>query len=209
MPELSPSNHTFPDAIFEQFYANGWVWVENFLQPELNQALLSEVSHDIHLTPAGVGRETQHQLNNTIRRDQTRWFNNESTPQQAYLSLMAQLQQQFNRRFFLGLFDFECHYARYQQGDFYKKHLDAFKGRSNRVLTTVSYLNTVQAGGEIAMYSEQEELISQFKPLAGSLLIFESERFPHEVLPAQDTRYSIAGWFRHNNSIAGHIDPPS
>lgn len=209
MPELSSSNHTFPDAIFEQFYANGCVWVENFLPPELNQALFNEVSHDIHLTPAGVGRETQHQLNNTIRRDQTRWFNNESTPQQAYLSLMAQLQQQFNRRFFLGLFDFECHYARYQQGDFYKKHLDAFKGRSNRVLTTVSYLNTVQAGGEIALYSEQEELISQFKPLAGSLLIFESERFPHEVLPAYDTRYSIAGWFRHNNSIAGHIDPPS
>ncbi|MDX3773235.1 2OG-Fe(II) oxygenase [Chromatiaceae bacterium AAb-1] len=204
----SQQSVSFPETLFEQFYVAGWVWVENFLPPELNQALLHEARTDIRLTPAGVGRETQHQLNSAIRRDQTYWFNHESTVQQAYLALMAQLQQQFNRRFFLGLFDFECHYARYQQGDFYKKHLDAFKGRTNRVLTTVSYLNTVKAGGELALYNEQNQLIGQFSPAAGSILIFESERFPHEVLPAQDTRYSIAGWFRHNNSIGGHIDPP-
>ena len=29
-------------------------------------------------------------------------------------------------QFFLGL-DYECHYAKYQQGDFYKKHYDAFE----------------------------------------------------------------------------------
>ena len=34
-------------------------------------------------------------------------------------------------------------------------------------------------------------------------MVFESERFPHEVLAAASVRYSIAGWFRTNNSIAG------
>jgi len=32
------------------------------------------------------------------------------------------------------------------------------------------------------------------------LVIFLSEEFPHEVLPANTHRYSIAGWFRVNNS---------
>jgi len=40
------------------------------------------------------------------------------------------------------------------------------------------------------------------------LVMFESERFMHEVLPANDVRYSIAGWFRKNTSISGIIDPP-
>jgi SM-20-related protein len=46
------------------------------------------------------------------------------------------------------------------------------------------------------------------KPTAGTLVLFESERFVHEVLPAADKRYSIAGWFRKNASISGIIDPP-
>ncbi|MEM7151083.1 MAG: 2OG-Fe(II) oxygenase, partial [Pseudomonadota bacterium] len=41
-----------------------------------------------------------------------------------------------------------------------------------------------------------------------ALVLFESERFVHEVLPAFDNRYSIAGWFRKNASISGIIDPP-
>jgi len=28
-------------------------------------------------------------------------------------------------------------------------------------------------------------------------VIFLSERFPHEVLPAKKKRHSIAGWFRN------------
>jgi SM-20-related protein len=120
---------------------------------------------------------------------------------------MQQLQQAINRQFFLGLFDFECHFARYQPGDYYQKHFDAFKGRSNRVLTTVSYLNDNSTGGELCIYDEQDQLLKKVLPAAGSLVLFESERFAHEVLPARQDRYSIAGWFRCNNSLNGLIDP--
>lgn len=197
------------DAIIAAFYQHGWVWLPNFLTPELNSALLHEAQHDAQLTPAGIGRQSDHQLNQQVRRDDTQWFDGASTAQQRYLALMAQLQQAFNRRCFLGLFDFECHFARYQHGDYYQKHLDAFSGRSNRLLTTVSYLNSVSSGGELALYDEQDQLIDRFRPTAGSLILFESERFPHEVLPALDTRYSIAGWFRKNASINGVLDPAS
>lgn len=123
---------------------------------------------------------------------------------------MNELRLMVNRQFYLGLFDYECHYAKYEHSDFYKKHLDAFKGRSNRVLSTVSYLNTPAQGGELIIYhQESTEVAAKVIRKAGTFVLFESERFPHEVLAAASVRYSIAGWFRTNNSIAGVIDPAS
>lgn len=195
-------------GLMAHFYQHGWVWVANFLSPDLNQALLADLQQQT-LQRAGVGRQQAHLLNAQIRRDKTAWLDGSSQPQQQYLNVMAQLQQAFNQQFFMGLFDFECHYARYAKGDFYQKHLDAFKGRSNRVLTTVSYLNSVEHGGELQLFDEEDQLLSTIKPSATGLLVFESERFPHQVLPAVDERYSIAGWFRRNNSVNGLIDPGS
>jgi SM-20-related protein len=60
----------------------------------------------------------------------------------------------------------------------------------------VCYLNSVPLGGELVIYDEQDQFLLQVQPSQGSLVMFESERFPHEVKPAQDVRYSIAGWFR-------------
>ncbi|CAM3784577.1 2OG-Fe(II) oxygenase [Rheinheimera salexigens] len=205
---LAPDAQPF-SLLIEHFYQYGWVLLANFLSPSLNSALLHEAQHKAQLTPAGIGRSNGHQMNQHIRRDATQWFDGESAAQQAYLQLMTELQQTLNRQCFLGLFDFECHFARYQHGDFYKKHLDAFKGRTNRVLTTVSYLNTVAKGGQLALYDEHDQLIKTIIPTAGSLLLFESERFPHEVLPAQDPRFSIAGWFRNNANVNGVLDPAS
>jgi SM-20-related protein len=42
----------------------------------------------------------------------------------------------------------------------------------------------------------------------GTLVVFLSDRFPHEVRQASRLRYSIAGWFRVNASLGSHIDPP-
>lgn len=203
MPHLTSSLFS---ELMAHFYQHGWAWSPNFLPPELNQALLADLQQQ-PLQQAGVGRQQAHLLNAQIRRDQTAWLEGSSAAQQQYLALMAQLQQAFNQQFFLGLFDFECHYARYSEGDFYQKHLDAFKGRSNRVLTTVSYLNTVTQGGELQLFDENDQLLNSITPTATGLLIFESERFPHQVLPAVDERYSIAGWFRRNTSVNGVIDP--
>lgn len=195
------------EVALEHFCLHGWTVIPDFLPSSLNQQLLHEAQFDATLIPAGVGRAREHMLNQQIRRDKTQWFDGNSAAQRQYLLQMQQLQRQLNRQFFLGLFDFECHFARYQQGDFYQKHFDAFSGRSNRVLTTVSYLNDVGAGGELVLYNPDDSVLSKIKPQAASLVLFESERFAHEVLNVIDERYSIAGWFRHNNSINGLVDP--
>ena len=49
---------------------------------------------------------------------------------------------------------------------------------------------------ELQIYSEDDQPLLQVKPQAGTMVLFESARFPHEVLAAHSTRYSIAGWFR-------------
>ena len=195
------------DRIMPDFYQHGLAILPQALPAELCRALLTEVQQHTTLSAAGVGRAGQLQQNSEIRRDHTAWLDGSTQAQQDYLALMLQLQQQMNRQYFFGLTHHECHFARYQNGDYYQKHVDAFSGRSNRVLTTVSYLNSVSAGGELALYNEQQQLIDKFLPTAGSLVLFESERFPHEVLPAIDSRYSIAGWFRKNASINGVLDP--
>lgn len=190
----SPEPEWLAGAI-EQFYAEGLVVLPRVLDAQLCQQLQQE-AQQAQLQPAGVGRGQALQLNPDIRRDQTLWLDGSSDAQQQYLALMALMQQAANRRCFLGLTHHEAHFARYQQGDFYQKHLDAFVGRSNRVLTTVCYLNDVVSGGQLQIYTENDEPLLQVQPKTGTLVLFESARFPHEVLPADSTRYSIAGWFR-------------
>jgi SM-20-related protein len=151
---------------------------------------------------AGIGRETDHMQNRFVRRDEICWINGEYPATKAWLDWTSQLQQHLNRSLFMGLFSFESHFAHYRPGDFYKRHLDAFKGQANRVLSLVVYLNpgwTTEDGGEIVIYrDEQDQEGIKVLPHFGTVVAFLSEDFPHEVLPAHRDRYSIAGWFRVN-----------
>ncbi|SEA10371.1 2OG-Fe(II) oxygenase [Microbulbifer marinus] len=165
---------------------------------------------------AGIGREDEHQLNRFVRSDEIFWLDRANPAVAAYLSWMETLRLGLNRRLFLGLFDYECHYAYYDRGTFYKKHLDAFKGSTNRVLSTVLYLTPnwqPRDGGELAIYPPETgeapsaEPLLKVAPRFGQMVIFLSEEFPHEVLTVNRPRYSVTGWFRVNNSLGDTIDP--
>lgn len=189
------------DDIVQAFYQHGLVVIPDAIPADLTAALYKEVNQRGDLQPAGVGRGEQSILNSQIRRDKTVWFDRTTVAQQRYMALLDQLQQRMNQRCFLGLTHYECHFAHYQSGDFYQKHLDAFVGRSNRRLTTVCYLNASPDGGQLRIYDENDQWLIDVQPQAGMLVVFESERFPHEVLPAVADRYSIAGWFRIDSAV--------
>lgn len=150
--------------------------------------------------PAGTGRQQGHQLDTSIRADTIRWLEAKTPASTAYLAYMDALRGDLNCQLFLGLFAYECHYARYAPGAFYRKHLDAFAGNKNRVLSTVLYLNEAWdagLGGELQLYAADDgTVLETIVPLHNRLVVFLSERFPHEVLPASCNRLSIAGWFR-------------
>jgi SM-20-related protein len=147
-----------------------------------------------------------------VRNDRTLWLTGQSEAPFMFLSVMEQLREDLNARLFMGLFEYEAHYALYPPGGFYKKHLDSFRGARNRIVSTVTYLTpgwTESDGGHLVLYDGQDDTqeTARILPQAGTLAVFLSEDVPHEVLPPARERASIAGWFRCNNSTSDKIDP--
>ncbi|SDL91231.1 2OG-Fe(II) oxygenase [Maricaulis salignorans] len=155
------------------------------------------------LRRAGVGRASDHELVREIRRDKTRWFDGSSPAQRGWLDFAESLRLQLNQRLALGLFSFEAHYAVYEPGGFYRKHLDSFRGARNRILSSVLYLNPgwqAGDGGLLRLYDESDDsVITDIIPEFGTFAVFLSEEIPHEVTPALAPRFSIAGWHRCND----------
>ncbi|EHH3658625.1 SM-20 protein [Vibrio parahaemolyticus] len=151
---------------------------------------------------ARIGRNDDVTRMESIRSDKIQWLKPAmGQPIANYLSKMEEIRQEVNRHFFLGLFEYEAHFAKYEKGDFYQKHLDCFKGNENRRLTTVFYMNeswSEEDAGELVVYDLNDKEIATIPPRGGRLLVFLSEQFPHEVLPTNVERFSIAGWFRIN-----------
>ncbi|SFG70743.1 2OG-Fe(II) oxygenase [Neptunomonas qingdaonensis] len=177
----------------------------------IDELLTTAINYEAQFKRAGIGRENQHQLNRVVRTDQIRWIDATNPIEAAYLCEMEGLRVAMNKRLFMGLFDYEANFAHYPSGAFYKKHLDAFKGETNRILTTVFYLNEQWGdtdGGDLVIYDLADQTLLQVKPEAGTLVVFLSDEFPHEVKKTFRDRYSIAGWFRVNNSSVNRADPP-
>ncbi len=184
------------------------------LPDALAQALWQQLrqSSEIEFDAAGIGRSQEQTLNRFVRSDEICWIDGSSQEGRSWLDWTSRLQAFLNRELLLGLFSFESHYAHYGIGDYYKRHLDAFQGEANRVLSLVVYLNpgwNPDDGGELVIYQDESDQDGlRVTPAFGTVVAFLSEEFPHEVLPAKRDRYSIAGWFRVNTSTSGRIDPP-
>ncbi|USZ48606.1 2OG-Fe(II) oxygenase [Halomonas sp. DN3] len=199
------------DALVERGFYVG----EAMIDAELCQALHAEVegrAHQQALARAGIGRGSDFDTREDIRGDAIHWLDRETLAQRRYLDAMGELRQRLNESLFLGLFEYEAHLARYPAGAFYRRHIDSFRGRANRVVSTVGYLNPdwpEDGGGEMVIYAEQDPQreLTRVAPRAGTLVCFLSEQVPHEVLPTRQPRASIAGWFRRNASLGGVVDP--
>ena len=206
-----PSTHFA--AIVDAIRDKGWVYLPGFLAPPDYLPLLDRArSLGENFTPAGIGRGEDQHRNNFVRTDRICWLDAGDPVDRSWLELMEQLRLTINRELLLGLFEYECHYARFPAGSFYKRHLDAFRGEGSRVLSVVQYLNPdwqPTDGGELGLYPKGVSGGLCFPPAGGSLAVFLSEEFPHEVLRAARTRYSIAGWFRLNGTRGAKLDPPA
>ncbi|MFT2092051.1 2OG-Fe(II) oxygenase [Paraglaciecola sp. 2405UD69-4] len=196
------------DQITDSIANDGYAVIDQFLPSELSKNLLDEakVLSASEFQEAGIGRNLNKKLDSKIRTDTTLWLSEKSSIQGAYMVLMEHLREGINRRLYMGLSEFECHFSHYKKGDFYLRHLDAFKtqqalAQKNRRLSTVLYLNEQWQqvdGGELFLYLDEDQVEPTLKvnPLFNRCIIFLSERFPHEVCVSNTDRFSIAGWFR-------------
>ena len=189
------------DVIATGLSARGYATVENALPLDL----LVRLEHACHDTaeapfaPAATGRAAGREPRASIRGDVISWLDDANEADHAYLDLMEHLRLSLNEHLYLGLFDFQGHYAIYEAGAHYDKHLDSLAGQRNRVLSTVIYLDSGWAladGGELLLYrADAPAAIARILPRPGMMVVFLSEEFPHEVLAATKARRSIAGWF--------------
>lgn len=192
------------DALTTQGY---YVWDDFLTENEVAQ-LRDSIPED--WKKARIGRNDEVVRESAIRSDKIQWLAPAmGQPVEAFLTKMEQIRLEANRHFFLGLFEYEAHFAKYEKGDFYQKHLDCFKGNENRRLTTVFYMNeswSEEDAGELVVYDLNDNKIATIPPKAGRLFVFFSEQFPHEVLPTNSERFSIAGWFRVNGVKDNQLD---
>ncbi|MFZ3152672.1 2OG-Fe(II) oxygenase [Pseudomonas sp.] len=181
------------------------------LQPQfMPQALTLELAEECRkraaqgvLAPAGVGRGAQQQIREGLRGDHIQWLEaGQAEACDQYLQAFDQLRMALNQGLYLGLEDFEGHFALYPPGAFYQKHVDRFRDDDRRAVSAVFYLNEdwqAEQGGALRLYLPNGET-RDVLPQAGSLLLFLSADMPHEVLPATRDRLSLTGWFRRRGN---------
>ncbi|SFV11243.1 2OG-Fe(II) oxygenase [Pseudoduganella namucuonensis] len=181
---------------------HGWSRQNHFLPRELTLALAAEcrvLAAGGALGFAAVGRGTGQTLRPEIRGDRTLWLEaGQSDACDLYRRIMETLRLALNRAFFLGLDDYESHFALYAPGASYSRHLDRFRDDDLRIVSAVIYLNPdwlPGQGGALRLHPPGEPA-RDVVPLGSRLVLFMSAEMPHEVLPATRERLSLAGWFR-------------
>lgn len=189
--------------ITDRLVTEGWVALAGFVPDELvadmrKQALALQGQGDFK--PAGVGKGGKQAVHTDIRGDAVLWLEEGQTGAVgAYQTFLDNLRLTLNRELFLGLFEYEIHFAVYPPGSFYRQHVDNFRGTSARLVTVIVYLNEdwqATDGGQLRLYTDEEGHYLDIPPQGGTLVAFLSERFAHEVLPAHRERLSLSGWLR-------------
>ncbi|MBL6692242.1 MAG: 2OG-Fe(II) oxygenase [Pseudomonadales bacterium] len=193
----------------------GYEWFEKFatdlseqdfsicpgaLPPTVFEALSRkrESLTDADYSDASIGRRFKEQRNRFVRTNRVHWLLEEDDAISSWRHWSFKLRRYLNRHLYLGLESFESHIALYEPGDFYKLHIDAFRGERNRIISLVTYLNDSWQpgqGGELVLYPENGEPVRVI-PEAGTVVLFLSEVVPHEVMLTNRVRHSVSGWFR-------------
>jgi SM-20-related protein len=195
------------EPIIDGILTNGYGVADDFLTPAEVEALarqLRERRASGQFRAAGIGNQ-QVTVENAIRGDEILWIDETTliNAEQAFLQRIGAFVDYVNQTCYLGLREYEFHYALYPPSTFYKRHLDQFRSDSRRKLSVICYLNTdwkETDGGQLAVYlpgtkGATEQSIT-IQPVGGRLVCFESGRLEHEVLPANRERLSVTGWLK-------------
>jgi SM-20-related protein len=189
--------------IADNIYQHGFHVIDNFLEEthylEL-RSLTQRLQNEGNFTPAKIGHQHNKTLAADIRNDQIYWLDEQtkSPAINAYFTELEKISATLNQTLFLGLVDYEAHFAIYQPNNFYKKHVDQFNTAQERRISCVYYLNhewQQEFGGELQLYDQADQPLTTITPQGNRFICFNSD-IPHEVCTAFKTRYSIAAWLK-------------
>jgi SM-20-related protein len=192
------------DQIITSFIENQWGFCAEFLpQPlidRLRNHLLKIYESDLFLD-ASIGIQASKTQNQTIRNDKIKWLSrsNNHHIENEFLNIMDDFVVHLNATCFTGITNHEFHFCHYEKGNFYKKHLDQFKGNNIRAFSIILYLNPFwkeSDGGKLKFFIDHKTL--EIAPKENSMIFFNSQTMEHEVLETHVPRLSITGWLRRD-----------
>jgi SM-20-related protein len=192
----------------------GVVVIENFIAPSLQQALREDIQslRQAHskFNIAKIGQDSTNALNTDIRVAETCFLGRgkltdiPTSPARTQLyDIMDQLRLDLPSPLDANLM--ELLYAYYPRGGFYRRHRDAIPGSAStlRKFSLLLYLNapdwTPDNGGQLRMHYDTggdflpagaSPKYKDVDPRGGTLVLFQSDKLPHEVLDTQSERYA-------------------
>ncbi|WP_318344129.1 2OG-Fe(II) oxygenase [Flagellimonas baculiformis] len=203
--------HSLEDWLswMDDLSSKDYVIIDHFLRDELYAEIRSFFLDMLpKFNEAGIGADTEKQINSKIRGDFTYWLDRERDSHlRTYWGLVDEIMQMFNRYCYLSLSGYEFHLAHYPSGGHYDKHLDQFERRNNRMISVVIYLNEGWQrgdGGELEIF-EKDGSSFLVDPLAARCVMFKSAEVPHAVLQAHKSRFSLTGWLLYQPSALGQF----
>jgi SM-20-related protein len=199
---LTLSPESFRERLIAGLTDEDYALFPGFLRDSVTAEVRREMDHFRgagRFRPAGIGKGAETRREQETRGDGIHWLEPEDlTPVQTKLAaIFSSVRESLNENLFLGLWDWEGHYAIYPPGAFYRKHVDRFANDSRRTVSIVFFFNpewTEAAGGALRLETAEGPL--DIPPIAGTAVFFRSERVPHEVRATTRDRYSFAGWLR-------------
>ena len=193
--------HSF-NALINSFIDDQVGIADNFLDKNLAGHLASNLLRLYAangLRSAGTGNSAEVRHDTSVRSDKICWLEHgHDDPHEAdFFKLMDQFVNHLNSTCYTGITGYEFHYALYETGSFYKKHLDQFRNNNSRKYSMILYLNEgwkEADGGELCIYNGDG--CQKIAPEHGKSVFFKSGELTHEVLIAHKPRMSITGWLK-------------
>ena len=190
------------DSLIDSYVMHKVGIAENFLGAALAghlKANLHSLYQDHQMLPAGIGNDAAFVQNQTIRSDRIYWLDpaHKDAHEDHFFALMDRFVRYLNETCYTGITGYEFHYALYESGSFYKKHLDQFRNNSSRAFSMIMYLNAdwvLADGGELCIHHRDH--LQTIAPRNGTCVFFKSSELEHEVLVTHRPRLSITGWLR-------------
>ena len=191
------------NTLIDSFIDNKVGIAENFLSEDLarnlKENLMSHYSGN-RLRSAGTGNDIQVVHNKSVRSDIIYWLDRKhNNPHELiFFDLMDSFISYLNSTCYTGITGYEFHYTRYEEGSFYKKHLDQFRNNDSRQFSMIMYLNEdwqKKDGGELCIH--HPDSLQHISPVNGKTVFFKSSELEHEVLLTNKPRMSITGWLKN------------
>jgi SM-20-related protein len=190
------------EAIIDGLMTHNFVEFDCFFENSILEGMEKELLKSIEeekLRLAGIGQGADFEKVKSIRSDKIKWIQNntEIAAESSFLDEINTFSSYLNQTCYTGITGNEFHYAVYEKGTFYKRHLDQFKNDENRKFSVITYLNKdwkEEDGGQLLLFIGDETI--KIQPNWGKTVFLKSELIEHEVSLSHRQRLSITGWLR-------------